>query len=158
MIRSSFPDFNQRRWWQFQVHSESDIGEWWLMIEFELDIPSLSEEGIEMEYYKDKLFEGVRELHSSSMIDWLILIEMLILLNITLQRIVMWLLLNTYYLFIHQHSGYLESIKWKRYLVLLNRLWFKEKWEWGKNHSISLIFVLSSLLKWVVMHSVVAIQ
>ena len=40
-----------------------------MMIEFELDIPSLSEEGIEMEYYKDKLFEGVRELHSSSMID-----------------------------------------------------------------------------------------
>ena len=50
------------------------------MIEFELDIPSLSEEGIEMEYYKDKLFEGVRELHSSSMIDWLIMNEMLILL------------------------------------------------------------------------------
>ena len=46
------------------------------MIEFELDIPSLSKEGIEMEYYKDKLFEGVRELHSSSMIDWLLLIEM----------------------------------------------------------------------------------
>ena len=50
------------------------------MIEFELDIPSLSKEGIEMEYYKDKLFEGVRELHSSSMIDWLIMNEMLILL------------------------------------------------------------------------------
>jgi len=38
------------------------------MIEFELDISSLSEEGIEMEY-RDKPFEGVRELHSSSMID-----------------------------------------------------------------------------------------
>ena len=50
------------------------------MIEFELDIPSLSEEGIEMEYYGDKPFEGVRELHSSSMIDWLIMNEMLILL------------------------------------------------------------------------------
>ena len=50
------------------------------MIEFELDIPSLSEEGIEMEYYRDKPFEGVRELHSSSMIDWLIMIEMLIVL------------------------------------------------------------------------------
>ena len=50
------------------------------MIEFELDIPSLSKEGIEMEYYKDKLFEGVRELHSSSMIDWLLMNEMLILL------------------------------------------------------------------------------
>ena len=122
-------------------------------IEFELDIPSLTEDGIKLR----SIFCNV-QLDSSSMIDWLILIEMLILLNITLQRIVMWLLLNTYYLFIHQHSGYLESIKWKRYLVLLNRLWFKEKWEWGKNHSISLIFVLSSLLKWVVMHSVVAIQ
>ena len=50
------------------------------MIEFELDIPSLSEEGIEMEYYRDKPFEGVRELHSSSMIDWLLMNEMLILL------------------------------------------------------------------------------
>ena len=124
-------------------------------IEFELDIPSLTEQGIQMTC---KAFNNVKVLTCSSKIDWLILIEMLILLNITLQRIVMWLLLNTYYLFIHQHSGYLESIKWKRYLVLLNRLWFKEKWEWGKNHSISLIFVLSSLLKWVVMHSVVAIQ
>ena len=38
------------------------------MIEFDLDIPSLSEEGIEIEY-RDKPFEGVRELHSSSMID-----------------------------------------------------------------------------------------
>ena len=45
------------------------------MIEFELDISSLSEEGIEMEY-RDKPFEEVRELHSSSMIDWLLLIEM----------------------------------------------------------------------------------
>ena len=50
------------------------------MIEFELDIPSLSEEGIEMKYYGDKPFEGVRELHSSSMIDWLLMNEMLILL------------------------------------------------------------------------------
>ena len=38
------------------------------MIEFESDISSLSEEGIEMEY-RDKPFVGVRELHSSSMID-----------------------------------------------------------------------------------------
>ncbi|KAK8790594.1 hypothetical protein WA171_004337 [Blastocystis sp. BT1] len=30
------------------------------------NIPSLSEEGIEMEYYGDKPFEGVRELHSSN--------------------------------------------------------------------------------------------
>ena len=49
------------------------------MVEFELDIPSLSEEGIEMEY-RDKPFEEVRELHSSSMIDWLLMNEMLIVL------------------------------------------------------------------------------
>ena len=49
------------------------------MIEFELDIPSLSEEGIEMEY-RDKPFEEVRELHSSSMIEYMIMNEMLILL------------------------------------------------------------------------------
>ena len=49
------------------------------MIVFELDISSLSEEGIEMEY-RDKPFEGVRELHSSSMIDWLLMNEMLIVL------------------------------------------------------------------------------
>ena len=39
------------------------------MIEFELDISSLSEEGIEMEYNREKPFGDVRELHSSSMID-----------------------------------------------------------------------------------------
>ena len=49
------------------------------MIEFELDISSLSEEGIEMEY-RDKPFEEVRELHSSSMIGLLLMNEMLIVL------------------------------------------------------------------------------
>ena len=46
------------------------------MIEFELYIPLLTEDGIQMEYS----FSRVKELDSSSMIDELILIEMLILL------------------------------------------------------------------------------
>ena len=46
------------------------------MIEFELDIPLLTEDGIQMEYS----FSRVKELDSSSMIDELIMIEMLILL------------------------------------------------------------------------------
>ena len=55
------------------------------MIEFELDIPLLTEDGIMMDYS----FSEVRELVCSSMIDELILIEMLILLNTTSLRIVM---------------------------------------------------------------------
>ena len=47
------------------------------MIVFELDIPSLSLEGIEMRGY----FGEVKELICSSIIDWLIMIKMLILLN-----------------------------------------------------------------------------
>ena len=47
------------------------------MIVFELDIPSLSLEGIEMRGY----FGEVKEMICSSMIDWLIMIKMLILLN-----------------------------------------------------------------------------
>ena len=78
------------------------------MIEFELDIPLLTEDGIMMDYS----FSEVRELVCSSMIDELILIEMLILLNTTsLRIIVMFLLLNTYCLFIHQYSGYQNLIK-----------------------------------------------
>ena len=49
------------------------------MIELELDISSLSEEGIEMEY-RDKPFEEVRELTSASMIGLLLMNEMLIVL------------------------------------------------------------------------------
>ena len=59
--------------------NQSDIGEWWLMIVSELDIPSLTEDGIKM---TDDAFSKVKELNSSSMIDWLIMIEMLILLKI----------------------------------------------------------------------------
>ena len=42
--------------------------------EFELDIPSLTDEGIQIQY----AFIKVRELTCSSMIDGLIMIEMLI--------------------------------------------------------------------------------
>ena len=48
------------------------------MIEFELDIPSLTTEGIQMRDHNT--FSKVNELHSSSMIDRLIMNEMLILL------------------------------------------------------------------------------
>ena len=90
------------------------------MIEFELDIPSLSEEGIEMEYYKDKLFEGVRELHSSSMIDWLIMIEMLIVLIGSFDRIVVncelrgmlkWLLIMNTWIVRVVDKHYLDAVE-----------------------------------------------
>ena len=79
LIRSSFSDSFQRKWLQFREYKQSDIGEWWLMIVSELDIPSLTEDGIKM---TDDAFSKVKELNSSSMIDWLIMIEMLILLKI----------------------------------------------------------------------------
>ena len=47
-----------------------------MIIEFDLDIPSLTEEGIHM----GSAFGEVRELVCSSMIDELLMIEMLILL------------------------------------------------------------------------------
>ena len=47
-----------------------------MIIEFDLDIPSLTSEGIQM----SKAFGEVRELVCSSMIDELLIIEMLILL------------------------------------------------------------------------------
>ena len=46
------------------------------MTEFELDIPSLTEDGLQM----DNSFDRVTELTSSSMMNELIMIEMLILL------------------------------------------------------------------------------
>ena len=48
-----------------------------MLLVFELDIPSLTQQAIQMRYYS---FEEVKELISSSMINCLILIEMLILL------------------------------------------------------------------------------
>ena len=47
------------------------------MIESELDIPSLTENGIQMGH---TVFYKVKELNSSSMFAWLIIFEMLILL------------------------------------------------------------------------------
>ncbi len=46
------------------------------MIDFELDIPSLSSEGIQL----SSAFWDVKELHSSSMLAFLLMIEMPILL------------------------------------------------------------------------------
>ena len=54
------------------------------MIEYDLDIPSLTDEGIQL----NSAFNGVQELNSSSMIDWLIMIEMLILLIDSFESIV----------------------------------------------------------------------
>ena len=83
LIRSSFSDSIQRRWIAFLLCTESDIGEWWLIIEYDLDIPSLTQKRIHMRWNSVQRLGkdyNVRELHSSSMIDWLIMIEMLILL------------------------------------------------------------------------------
>ena len=55
------------------------------MIVFELDIPSLTLDEIQM---GSCAFENVDELNSSSMIDWLIMIEMLIVLIGSFDRIV----------------------------------------------------------------------
>ena len=54
------------------------------MIEFELDIPSLTDEGIQISY----AFHGMKEFICSSMIDGLIMIEMLILLINSFDKIV----------------------------------------------------------------------
>ena len=54
--------------------------------EFELDIPSLTDEGIQIRY---DAFIKVRELTCSSMIDGVLITEMLTLLNTISLRIVM---------------------------------------------------------------------
>ena len=84
LIRSSFSDFIQRRWLQFHEYKQSSIGKWWLMIVSEIDIPSLTDEGIQL----NNTFINVKELNSSSMIDELIMIEMLILLIDSFESIV----------------------------------------------------------------------
>ena len=48
------------------IQGKSDIGEWRLMVVFELDIPSLTEQGIKNNC--SSLYK-VKELSSSSMID-----------------------------------------------------------------------------------------
>ncbi len=54
------------------------------MIDFDLDIPSLTLEGIQM----GSAFKDVIELHSSSMLVCLLMIEMLILLINSFDKIV----------------------------------------------------------------------
>ena len=83
LIRSSFFISNRRIWTQFLQCRQSDSGEWWLIIEYDLDIPSLTQKRIHMRWNSVQRLGkdyNVRELHSSSTIDWLIMIEMLILL------------------------------------------------------------------------------
>ena len=59
------------------MDKQSDIEEWWLMIEFELDIPSLTKDGIQMNELSTSYginhhsFEKVKVLISWSMIDWI---------------------------------------------------------------------------------------
>ena len=74
MIRSSFSDSFQRKL-QLQLYRESDIGKWWLMIVFELDITSLTLEGIQLRntysfgiMKNENSFSEVNDLSSSSMI------------------------------------------------------------------------------------------
>ena len=43
---------------------QSDTGEWWMLIVFDLDIPSLTEQTIQLGGYG---FESVKQLNSSSM-------------------------------------------------------------------------------------------
>ena len=86
LMRSSFSYYIQRIWEQFLLYRQSDIGGYWLMTEFELDIPSLTQDGIQIN--GDDTFCEVKELLCSSMIDWLLMIEMLMLLNTTLPSII----------------------------------------------------------------------
>ena len=83
LIRSSFFISNRRIWTQFLQCRQSDSGEWWLIIEYDLDIPLLTQNRIYMRWTSVQRLGkdyNVRELYSSSTIDWLIMIEMLILL------------------------------------------------------------------------------
>ena len=54
-----------------------------MMMRCEIDIPKLNKEGIEMGI---ESFDNVKELNSSSMIEWLLMIEMLIVLIYSLER------------------------------------------------------------------------
>ena len=57
------------------MDEQSDIGEWWLLIVFELDIPSLTEQGIQFDEDNDRIkpFKGVKDLNGSSMNEWRVL-------------------------------------------------------------------------------------
>ena len=87
------------------------------MIEFELDIPSLTLDEIQM---GSCAFENVDELNSSSMIDWLIMIEMLIVLIGSFDRIVVncelrgmlkWLLIMNTWIVRVVDKHYLDAVE-----------------------------------------------
>ena len=87
------------------------------MIGFELDIPSLTRKGIQMNEYA---FGEVDELDSSSMIDWLIMIEMLIVLIGSFDRIVVncelrgmlkWLLIMNTWIVRVVDKHYLDAVE-----------------------------------------------
>ncbi len=87
------------------------------MIEFELDIPSLTLDEIQMD---SCAFENVDELDSSSMIDWLIMIEMLIVLIGSFDRIVVncelrgmlkWLLIMNTWIVRVVDKHYLDAVE-----------------------------------------------
>jgi len=87
------------------------------MIEFELDIPSLTLDEIQM---GSCAFENVDELDSSSMIDWLIMIEMLIVLIGSFDRIVVncelrgmlkWLLIMNTWIVRVVDKHYLDAVE-----------------------------------------------
>ena len=115
-----------------------------MIIVFELDIPSLTEEGIQI----NNPFRGIQTLQSCSMINGLLIIEMLMLLNTKSLLIIRYLLPGTGNLFIHQWSGYQIVVLWNISPLLLNPLWFKEEFVCTVCHSLLLIFILSLLLKW----------
>ena len=58
LMRCSFSISIQRRWLEYLGYTESDIGEWCVVSEFEVDIPSLTDEGIQL----NSAFNGVRDL------------------------------------------------------------------------------------------------
>ena len=87
------------------------------MIVYELDISALTKEGIQMDEYA---FENVDELDSSSMIDWLIMIEMLIVLIGSFDRIVVncelrgmlkWLLIMNTWIVRVVDKHYLDAVE-----------------------------------------------
>ena len=87
------------------------------MIVYELDISALTKEGIQMDEYA---FENVDELDSSSIIDWLIMIEMLIVLIGSFDRIVVncelrgmlkWLLIMNTWIVRVVDKHYLDAVE-----------------------------------------------
>ena len=87
------------------------------MIEFELDIPSLTLDEIQMD---SCAFENVDELDISSMIEWLIMIEMLIVLIGSFDRIVVncelrgmlkWLLIMNTWIVRVVDKHYLDAVE-----------------------------------------------